>query len=310
MSRIIVNGIDGNFGALVFATIKELVAKEDLIVTCPSEGALVDCLEAGYDGRVANFNDPVGLQQVFSGGDVMLLISAPFVGAKRQQAHKNAVDAAISAGVGKIVYVSLVNATDPDNPSIEKIDHAYTENYISSLDVDYIFLRNSQYAEAMISAYMTSGGAIPSCQGDGKMAYISRQDCAMAAAYALTKDDLHHTILNINGAEAMTLTRFIAIGNEKTGMNVTMKDVSEEEMYAAFDAMGVPRTTDGDFQKGSPAPFSSDGMVTFARAIRLDKMSTFTDDFETLTGKKPRTVAYMFEHYNDYLVGNRHSTDE
>jgi NAD(P)H dehydrogenase (quinone) len=50
-------------------------------------------------------------------------------------------------------------------------------------------------------------------------------------------------------------------------------------------------------------------MVTFARAIRLGKMSVFTDDFEMLTGKKPRTVAHMFAHHEDYQIGRRNSVD-
>ncbi|MFQ9072402.1 MAG: hypothetical protein ACLR43_06460 [Faecalibacillus faecis] len=38
------------------------------------------------------------------------MISMPFVGAKRQNAHKNAVDATKAAGVKQIIYTSLVNA--------------------------------------------------------------------------------------------------------------------------------------------------------------------------------------------------------
>ena len=135
------------------------------------------------------------------------------------------------------------------------------------------------------------------------MAYISRLDCAMAAMYALTKDDMHKQVLNINGPELLTLHEFAAIGNRETGMDVKVVDVSEEEVYAGFDAIGVPRTTDGTFKDGSPAPYSSDGMVTFARAIRIGKMDNFTDDFEKLTGVKPRTVAYMFANNSEYGVG-------
>lgn len=91
---------------------------------------------------------------------------------------------------------------------------------------------------------------------------------------------------------------------------VKVVDVSEEEVYAGFDAIGVPRTTDGAFKDGSPAPYSSDGMVTFARAIRIGKMDNFTDDFEKLTGVKPRTVAYMFANNSEYGVGARNSTDD
>lgn len=310
MSKIIVTGVDGNFGGHVVETISKLVNKNDLILTCPFEKGLAPFKAAGYDARVANFNHYEGLEEAFRGGDVILIISSPFVGKKRQNAHKNAVDAAKTVGVKKVVYISLVNARDSKNPSIEKIDHAYTEEYVESVGIDYIFLRNSQYAEAMITSYLTSNGVMVSCQGDGKMSYISRIDCALAAAYALTKEDIHKTVLNINGPESLTLAEFVAMGNKETGMNVTLKDTTEDDVYATFDAIGVPRNTNGDFQQDSPAPYSSDGMVTFARAIRLDKMSAHTDDFEKLTGQKARTVSYMFANFEDYGVGRRNSTDE
>ena len=51
-------------------------------------------------------------------------------------------------------------------------------------------------------------------------------------------------------------------------------------------------------------------MVTFGQAIREGKLSTFTNDFEKLVGEKPRTVAYMFAHSDDYQVGQRNSTDD
>ena len=83
--------------------------------------------------------------------------------------------------------------------------------------------------------------------------------------------------------------------------------MTDEENYQVFDAMGVPRTTDGVFQKGSEAPFSSDG--TFAQAIREGKMDVHTDDFKKLTGSDPMTVQYMFEHSDDFQIGERHSKD-
>lgn len=118
-------------------------------------------------------------------------------------------------------------------------------------------------------------------------------------AYALLADDLHHQILNINGAELMTISGFIKIGNEQTGNHVTYKKVTDEEDYKIFDAMGVPQTTDGQFKKGPEAPFSSEGMVTFGQAIREGKMDAFTDDFKKLTGDDPISVAEMFAHSDD-----------
>lgn len=56
-------------------------------------------------------------------------------------------------------------------------------------------------------------------------------------------------------------------------------------------------------------PFCSDGMVTFGRAIRMNQMNTFTNDFEELTGQKPMTVRAIFEDMDNHLIGSRTSTD-
>lgn len=164
----------------------------------------------------------------------------------------------------------------------------------------------------MITSYFAAqetGNMMTSCQGEGHMSYISRRDCAKAAMYALVREDLHYATLNINGPESLTLQEFVDAGNQTTKLNIGINNVTEEETYVAFDAIGVPRNTDGHFEEDSVAPYSSDGMVTFARAIRLEKMNTHTNVFEWLTGDKPRTVSYMFEHADDYQVGQRNSTD-
>ena len=90
-----------------------------------------------------------------------------------------------------------------------------------------------------------------------------------------------------------TISKFIEIGNEATGNNVSYQEITDEQNYAIFDALGVPRTTDGKFKIASEAPFASDGMVTFVQAIRKGKMSLKADDLEKLTEEKSITVKYM-----------------
>lgn len=312
MNKLILTGVDGNLGGQAADYLLKLTDKKRLVFCGYAPSSLERYAEQGVEVRETNFNHLDGLAEKFDGGEVLALISMPFVGEKRQAAHKNVVDAAKAAGVKKIIYTSLVNAADPNNPSIEKIDHAFTETYIKESGLDYIFLRNSQYAEAMITNYFTyvkGDGVLTNSQGDGKMAYISRKDCAKAVAYALINQTYHYKILNINGKDLMTIREFITIGNEVTGNQVSYQEVTDEENYAVFDAMGVPRTTDGKFKDGSEAPFSSEGMVTFAQAIRENKMAEHTDDFKQLTGEDPITVRYMFEHSAEFQIGDRHSKD-
>lgn len=314
MGKLLLTGVDGNLGSCAAEILLSLTDRDQVILCGYSPEVLEPYAKQGIETHVTDFNRPEGLAQAFANAERLALISMPFVGAKRQRAHRNAVDAAKAAGVQQIIYTSLVNAGDESNPSVEKKDHIYTENYIRDAGLDYIFLRNSQYAEAMITNYFTyvkGDGVLKNSQGEGKMAYISRRDCARAVACALVRGgEFHRRILNINGAQLMTISEFIRIGNEQTGNHVRYQEITDEENYRIFDAMGVPRTTDGHFKEDSEAPFSSDGMVTFAQAIRLGKMDTFTDDFHMLTGRTPITVADMFAHADDFQIGARHSKDQ
>lgn len=313
MGKLLLTGVDGNLGGFAAEELLKLEPKENLIFCGYNPDSLKKYADMGIETHVTNFNNPDGLKEAFQNAEVVALISMPFVGVKRQNAHKNCVDAAKAAGVRQIVYTSLVNADDETNPSVEKKDHIYTEKYIQKQGLDYQFMRNSQYAEAMVTNYFTyakMNAPLTNSQGDGLMAYISRKDCAKAVAYALHRsNEFSKKVWNINGLELMTISTFCAIGDVSTGNHVPFVNVTDEENYQIWDAMGVPRTTDGVFLKDSEAPFSSDGMVTFAQAIREGKMDIHTKDFTELTGATPISVRYMFDHQEEFQIGERHSKD-
>jgi len=314
MGKILLAGVGGNLGSVASKILLTLEDKNNLIFCSTHQENLKEYAEMGIETHVIDFNFYDNLENVFKNADVIGLISMPFVGKKRQAAHKNVVDAAKSVGVKKIVYTSLANTGDETNPSIEKMDHAFTENYIKSVGMDYIFLRNSQFAEAMVSCYFhfaSINAPFVNNSGDGHMALISRKDCAKALAYALHKaNEYDHTTFDINGKELLTFTEFVKIGNNVTGNNIVFKYVTDEETYKSLDAQGVPRTTDGIFIDNSVAPFCSDGIVSFGKAIRLEKFAVFTDDFKKLTGEDPIPVSYMFANPKDFEIGNRHSKDK
>lgn len=313
MGKLLLTGVDGNLGGFAAEELLKLEPKENLIFCGYNPDSLKKYADMGIETHVTNFNNPDGLKEAFQNAEVVALISMPFVGVKRQNAHKNCVDAAKAAGVRQIVYTSLVNADDETNPPVEKKDHIYTEKYIQEQGLDYQFMRNSQYAEAMVTNYFTyakMNAPLTNSQGDGLMAYISRKDCAKAVAYALHRsNEFSKKVWNINGLELMTISTFCAIGDVSTGNHVPFVNVTDEENYQIWDAMGVPRTTDGVFLKDSEAPFSSDGMVTFAQAIREGKMDIHTKDFTELTGATPISVRYMFDHQEEFQIGERHSKD-
>ena len=313
MKKILLNGVDGNFGGKSAGILLEKYPHEDLIFTAPREKALKKYKEMGIETRVADFNNAETLVETFKGADTVVLISMPFVGPKRRAAHKTAIDAAVRAGVKKLVYTSIVGAGEKDINTYEVNDHVWTENYIKEQPIHYLILRDSQYAEAMVSsfveAYERTNGVLANNMGEGKMAFISRDDCATAAAYAAMSEDIDK-VLNINGAELLTIADFLEIASEVTGKKVVYKYITDDEMYAYFDSIGVPRTTEemwADTAKNFP--FCSDGMVTFGKAIRQNQMSVYTKKKKKLTGRKPLFVRQIFEDFSNHLIGNRTSTD-
>jgi NAD(P)H dehydrogenase (quinone) len=313
MGKVIITGVDGNFGSYAANIILNKMDRDDLVFTCPNKEIVKKYHEQGIYSRYANFMHPDQLANAFRGGETILLISLPQVGEKRRMMHKNAIDAAIEAGVKKIIYTSLVGVDDPDNGSYEKVDHQYTEDCIKSTGLTYIMLRNTQYCEAMISIFeeaADSGGVLSNNMGDGRMAHVSRNDCAEAAvcAAAGAGDDNH--IYYITGPTANTMEEFVAIGTEVTGKKVVYKYIDDDEMYAFFDSLHIPRKMEGDWSKADPAfPFCSDGMVSFGVAIRKGQMSYCTNDFEMLTGKKPLSVRGMFEDIDNHRIGSRTEVD-
>lgn len=192
MKKILLNGVDGNFGGKAADILLDKWPHEDLIFAAPTETGTAKYAAAGIECRVADYNDPEGLAETFAGADTIVLISMPFVGPRRRAAHKNAIDAAVAAGVNKIVYTSIVGAGEKDIDTYEVNDHVWTEAYMSAQPIHHLYLRDSQYAEAMVSNFVNAventGGVLANNMGDGRMAFISRNDCAVAAAYAAMSD--------------------------------------------------------------------------------------------------------------------------
>ncbi|MBC3900906.1 NAD(P)H-binding protein [Acetobacterium malicum] len=313
MEKIIMTGVDGNFGGTAARRIMKKVAKDQLIFTTPNQEVIKQYQELGIDTRYADIFNKETLLKAFAGGDVLLLISMPFVGDRRRAAHKTAIDAAVEVGVKKIIYTSIVGAGEEACNTYEVSDHKVTEAYLKSLDIDTIFLRDSQYAEAMVSAFEQTAeqdGVLKNNMGNGHMAFIARDDCAEAAACVAAGAGENNKIYDISGPEAITIAEFCKIGSEVTGKKVSYTEISDDEMYAFFDAIGVPRSTEGEWAESAKSfPFCSDGMVTFGRALRLEQMNACSNDFELLTGRKPLSVREIFQDLENHRIGSRTSTE-
>lgn len=298
MGKIIVTGASGQFGRMAAEKLLDICPAEDLIFLSRTPAKLADLAARGAHVRRADFDDPASLPAAMEGGERMLLISTARVGTRVGQ-HTAAAQAAAAAGVRQIAYTSLINADRADNPAIVKEDHFTTEQAIRATGVEYTFLRDSQYSEAIALAMAIpalQAGVKPDNCGQGRVGFVSRDDCAAVAVGVLTQDGHGNQAYPLTGPEALTIPEAMVMAAEIAGKPVEVQPVSDEEMFEYFDALGVARHA-SDIVPDGPIPWSSDDMVTFGTSIREGFFDEVSDCVERITGQPPRTLRSVFEQY-------------
>jgi NAD(P)H dehydrogenase (quinone) len=302
MTRIVVTGASGNYGR---AFTDALIAKgraQDLILITRTPAKLTDRVAQGCEVRYGDFDKPETLAAAVTGADKMLLISGTRVGARVVQ-HKAAIDAAAKAGVKRIAYTSFIGIDDPANPAEVRHDHIETERLIRASGMAWTMLRDAHYADAMI--LMAGPGVMQSGQwisnaGSGLEAMVWRDDCVAAAVAVMTSDGHEGQTYNITGPELQTFEEVTVILSEVTGKSISYVSVNDDQQYAMFDAMGIPRRPVDDQTVGG-LPWNSDDMVTFGQAIREGFLEVCTKDVERLTGRPARSVRQMIEENVEFL---------
>src|SRR4051812_31775867 len=108
---IVVTGATGHLGRLVVESLLERgVPAADIVATGRDIAKIADL---GVTARSAPYEDPEALRAAFAGADTLLLISGSEVGVRLAQ-HRNVIEAAKAAGVGRILYTSGPKADTSD----------------------------------------------------------------------------------------------------------------------------------------------------------------------------------------------------
>lgn len=72
MKKILLNGVDGNFGGKAAKVLLEKYPHEDLVFAAPSESGLKKYSEMRIETRIADFNNPEKLTKAFCGVDTVI----------------------------------------------------------------------------------------------------------------------------------------------------------------------------------------------------------------------------------------------
>ena len=182
---IAVSGATGHLGRLV---VDELLARGtapgDIVAVVRDAAHATDLAERGVQVRLGDYDRPDTLGPALAGVDTLLLVSGNEVG-RRVAQHRAVVDAAVSAGVQRLAYTSIVRADT--TPLLLAAEHRETEELVRASGLPYTLLRNSWYLEnytSQVPTYLRQGTIVGSADG-GRVSGATRRDFAAAAAAVL-----------------------------------------------------------------------------------------------------------------------------
>jgi NAD(P)H dehydrogenase (quinone) len=222
--RIIISGASGQLGG---QAVKDLLARgipaKNLILVSRTPAGLAPYAQLGAATRFGDFAKPDSLPAAFAGGTRMLLISIGGGAGPRPIAHGHAIDAAKAAGVRQIAYTSWLGITKGDTQGVAA-DHIATEELLRRSGVAYTFLRNSLYMEILLpqAARMVTDGKATVPNGEIPISYVSRGDCAAAAAAVLCTSGHDDQSYDITGPELIGVRQIAAAATAATGKVITL----------------------------------------------------------------------------------------
>lgn len=235
--------VTGATGALNGATVDHLLDRmpaEQLVVAVRDPAKAQRFADRGVAVRRGDYADPASLPGAFEGADQLLLVSSSDPKADAVTLHRAAIDAAVAAGVGRILYTSHQGAA-PGTPFGPGRDHAATEQLLADSGVAWTSLRNGFYAHSLawcLGPWRETGViAVPA---DGPMSWTSRADSAEAAAVILASDGAYDGPTTLTAGAAPTFAEIAVIASELVGRPIRLRVMDADEWVATQVAGGQP----------------------------------------------------------------------
>ena len=230
---IVVTGATGHLGRLV---IQSLLTRGVPAAEIVGLGRQLDRIaDLGVTTKAVSYDDPESLRAAFAGADKVLFISASEPG-KRIEQHRNVVNAAKEAGVGLVVYTSILRADTSDMKLAA--EHIATERMLAESGLPTVLLRNGWYVENYNVEQALAHGLFGAA-GEGRISAAPRADFAEAAAAVLTGEGHEGQVYELGG-EPFTMAELAAEISRRSGKPVTYTDLGEEKYREMLVGVGLP----------------------------------------------------------------------
>jgi NAD(P)H dehydrogenase (quinone) len=235
--------VTGATGALNGATVDQLldrVPASELAVVSRDPARAQHVAERGVQVRQGDYARPESLPAAFADAEQLLLVSSNDPAADAVALHRAAIEAAVSAGVGRILYTSHQGA-HPDSPFGPGRDHALTEQLLADSGVPWTSLRNGFYLHSLawlLGPWRTTG--VISVPGEGPVSWTARADAAEAAALIIAANGAYDGPVTLTASAAPTFGDIAEIAAEVSGRAVSLEVVEPDVWIAEQIDAGQP----------------------------------------------------------------------
>jgi NAD(P)H dehydrogenase (quinone) len=270
---IAVTGASGGLGGRVAARLAARGVAQRLVVRDPRRAPELPGAEVAPPAAYA---DAAAMRTALAGVETLYFVSAGEAPDRSEQ-HITAIDAAVAAGVRRIVEVSFLAAA-PDATFTFARDHFHTEQHVRASGMRFTILRSGLYAD-FVPLLVADDGVIRGPAGDGRVAPVARDDLADAAVAVLTAAGGEHDgrSYDLTGPEALTMAEIAARLAAATGKPVAYQAETLEEARASRVPTGAPA-------------WEIEGWVTTYAAIATGEMDVVSPAVRDLTGHDPRPL--------------------
>jgi NAD(P)H dehydrogenase (quinone) len=280
---IAVTGATGGVGGRVAARLARRGAEQLLVVRDASRAPQIDGAEVR---TIAGYGDRFGMRRALDGADTLLLVPAS-ESPDRVAHHETAVDAAVAAGVRRIVYLSFLNAA-PDATFTFARHHWDTEQHIRATGLAFTFLRMSLHLD-FLPTMVGSDGLLAGPADDGRVAPVARDDLADVAAVALTDEGHDGATYDVTGGEAFTLAEAAREMSRLAGRPIVFRDETLDEAFDSRARFGAPH-------------WEVEGWVTSYAAIAAGELDVVAPTVQRLAGHDPLTLAQLVRAHPESLA--------